>query len=264
MSDSMFDTEEVVYARTSEGDCTRHLKLTGREELNYYIKINKAGKVVEYYTSDGTYQYSYSGTGLNIEDIDNAVQIATASASDVIAITCSGVSGGVSDGNTSSNTPTYLYSNASYSLGDTLEVNGTTVFDNFDPAIFNNTPFTNAFKVDESNHITEIYAAFKLGDCDWSNELQSCIYSGDVIYIKANDPDVYSNNKTIVETALGEYADCHYENEGSAYEAYFCSSLMNSALGIRFNKLGSITINFATNFCTLGNSTICGNYGYDG
>ena len=94
----MFDTEEVVYARTTEGDCTRHLKLTGREELNYYIKINKAGKVVEYYTSDGTYQYSYSGTGLNIEDIDNAVQVATASASDIITITCTGVSGSSSGG----------------------------------------------------------------------------------------------------------------------------------------------------------------------
>ncbi len=94
MSDSMFETELKTYARVKNSNCTNQLKLSGREEINYYIKLNKSGKIIEYKASDGTYQYSYSGNGLNIEDIDNVVQISNINSSDILSVTCAGGSGG--------------------------------------------------------------------------------------------------------------------------------------------------------------------------
>ena len=44
ISDSMFDTKEKAYARTSSG-CANQLDLTGRQELEYFIKISKNGFV---------------------------------------------------------------------------------------------------------------------------------------------------------------------------------------------------------------------------
>ena len=75
VSDSLFNTSEKIYSRTKAQNCSNQLDLTGRKELEYFIKINKAGNVVEYYASDGTYQYSYKGNGLLITDISNVEQI---------------------------------------------------------------------------------------------------------------------------------------------------------------------------------------------
>ena len=47
MKNSILNTTEVAYARTSSGDCSNSLDLNGRKEINYYIKINKNGNVVE-------------------------------------------------------------------------------------------------------------------------------------------------------------------------------------------------------------------------
>ena len=89
MSDSMFDTNEMVYARTSSGDCTKSLKLSGRGEIHYYVKLNKLGNITELYAEDGTYQYSYEGDGLKVEDIDEVVQISKLNEDDIISIPCS-------------------------------------------------------------------------------------------------------------------------------------------------------------------------------
>ena len=88
IADSMFKTEEKVYARTKSNNCTNKLDLTGRNELEYYIKLDKSGKVVAYYATDGSYQYSYSGTGLKIEDIKDVIQISKIEESDKITVTC--------------------------------------------------------------------------------------------------------------------------------------------------------------------------------
>ena len=62
---------DIVYARTSEGDCEHSLKLQGRTNINYYIKVDKKGLILEYYAEDGTYQYTYFGEGLKKEEIQN-------------------------------------------------------------------------------------------------------------------------------------------------------------------------------------------------
>ena len=82
MNDSMMSTGEKYYARltnptfsTGESICGGELSLSGRTELDYAIKINKAGEVVTFLATDGTYMLNYhttANTGLKIEEIVNA------------------------------------------------------------------------------------------------------------------------------------------------------------------------------------------------
>ena len=93
ISDSLFETNEQVYSRCSS--CTgKSLDMSGRSQLEYYIKINKAGNVVEYYTTDGTYQYEYNGPKLNIEDIKEVNEVAKLDESNILHISNNGATGG--------------------------------------------------------------------------------------------------------------------------------------------------------------------------
>ena len=75
MNDSMLSTSEQIYRRCPS--CSgKSLQLTGRNELEYYIKFDKSGKVVKYYATDHTYQYRYDGEGLRVEEISGVEAIA--------------------------------------------------------------------------------------------------------------------------------------------------------------------------------------------
>lgn len=84
MSDSITDTSEQVYTRCDS--CTaKRLKLSGRNNLDYYIKLDKSGKVVKYYATDGTYQFSYDGDLLETQ-INDIEQIADLDKDDILKI----------------------------------------------------------------------------------------------------------------------------------------------------------------------------------
>ena len=68
INDSMFNTSEREYGRCN-GCSYKELELSGRNEIKYYIKLNKSGKVVKYIADDGTYRYEYNGEGLLVENI---------------------------------------------------------------------------------------------------------------------------------------------------------------------------------------------------
>jgi len=84
ISDSMLSTAEQVYTRcaTCNG---KQLSLSGRGELDYYIKINKAGQVVKFSATDGTYQFNYDGDLLATQ-INNVEQVANLGEDDTIKI----------------------------------------------------------------------------------------------------------------------------------------------------------------------------------
>ncbi len=90
MRDSMFDTNERVYARYNNGNCANELKLSGRNNIEYYIKINKGGKVIEYYATDGTYQYSYKGNDLEVENIKDVKEISKITNGRLVSVSCTG------------------------------------------------------------------------------------------------------------------------------------------------------------------------------
>jgi len=76
MKDSMFETKDQVYTRCKT--CTeKTLSLSGRKEIDYYINLNKAGKVVSFQATDGTFQFIYVGDELKIEDITDAIDVAS-------------------------------------------------------------------------------------------------------------------------------------------------------------------------------------------
>ena len=95
ISDSLFTTSEKVYSRC-ESCSGKSLDMSGRTQLEYYIKIDKGGRVSEYYASDGTYQYGYDSGDLKIEDINNIETIANLSEDDVISFNNNGA--GYGDG----------------------------------------------------------------------------------------------------------------------------------------------------------------------
>ena len=132
INDSMFDQSEQVYARCNASKCEKELQLSGRTQLEYYIKIDKGGKVVEYHATDGTYQYSYKGNDLLITDIgkDNDIkQISQLDEENIISINCNGQSEHVSNPTSFSSDSWSTIANAvrsgnisAYHVGDTKEV----------------------------------------------------------------------------------------------------------------------------------------------
>ena len=90
MNDSLYNQDEKEYAKCDT--CTqKKLDLSGRDNIDYYIKFNKGGKVVKFYVSDGDYQYEYDDNNpLNIEDITKVDSIADLDNKDVLIITNDG------------------------------------------------------------------------------------------------------------------------------------------------------------------------------
>ena len=41
IADSMFNTQERIYSRSSTENCSNKLDMSGRNELEYYIKLDK-------------------------------------------------------------------------------------------------------------------------------------------------------------------------------------------------------------------------------
>ena len=91
ISDSMFETNEQIYSRckTCSG---KSLGLSGRTELDYFIRFNKAGDVTEYYATDKSYQFEYEGDGLAITDITDVDTVADLAEGEVFDITDDGKS----------------------------------------------------------------------------------------------------------------------------------------------------------------------------
>ena len=89
MQDSMFSSGEKVYSRCAAG-CNSELDLSGRKSLEYYIKVNKAGQVVEFYATDGTYQFEL-GDETGVDEITDVKEVAYLDEEEIIKITPNGV-----------------------------------------------------------------------------------------------------------------------------------------------------------------------------
>ena len=79
ISDSMINTSQITYycaggtsGATATTGTAHAIDLTGRQQLDYYIVVDKAGNIVQYFATDGSYQYAYYSTSaLNVEEIDD-------------------------------------------------------------------------------------------------------------------------------------------------------------------------------------------------
>ncbi|MBR4178317.1 MAG: prepilin-type N-terminal cleavage/methylation domain-containing protein [Bacilli bacterium] len=79
MLDSINNSTGKDYARIGGNKCGTkdQLDLSGRANVDYFIKTNTAGKIVEFFATDGTFEYSYMGSGIEEANLaDGATEIA--------------------------------------------------------------------------------------------------------------------------------------------------------------------------------------------
>ncbi len=197
IADSMFNTQEREYANCKTG-CPNKLDMSGRSELEYYIKLDKSGNVVSYKATDGSYQYSYSGTGLKIEDIGDAAQISKIEdESQIINVSCEGDGGG--SGNTSVVTK-YYYSAKfiSFKMNELITEYNRGTFDKiYDYCVGNTTLYYDAFNnpyflklKTENDIIKEIYIVYLKNDTEYALK-------------GADSGESYEQNKTVLNSLFG-------------------------------------------------------------
>ncbi len=188
-------------------DVVKSLNLTGSSNYKYCILVDPDGRILSVRITDGTHSYVKHADDIEIKDIniklDNEVELES-NISDELCL----VSNNTNGSDNSSNSPRYLYSIGEYDIGNTLVVNNTFVFDNFESASasFYNSDVVLAYIVDDNNLITEMYIAFKT--------------NGTIYYLKGKDPSAYSNNKAVLNTAFP--GNCSTTNQ-NADEEYGCN-----------------------------------------
>ena len=195
MSDSMFVTEEKVYARCNGEFCDEELDLSGRKELEYYVKIDKSGNIVSLQATDHSYQYSYSGSGLQIDDIQDAQQVSKLNSNEIISISCAGVTGG-------STQYKYAFTNYEMNVGQSVP-SSVILYDTYQEstAVSGVNVFLRLKVV--NNIITEAYVGG--------------IVDGNLLYLRGgNDGSHYNSNKTIAINAFGS-ASCSESNYSTQY-----------------------------------------------
>ena len=210
INDSMFNTSEREYSRNQTCEKTE-LELTGRSQLDYFIKFDKGGNVIQYYVSDGTYQFLYNGAGgkLEITDITDAEEVAKLENDailDVGDVACNGnIPGGSNTGgggNPSGGEPENPLANGTfYSKGTVTAKIGqplpTTLVVYNDYKEMNRSIFLKY--IVENNTITDM----KIGI--WTtNESDAPQYLSS---ISRSDPEVFTNNIDVIDSI---FDNCDY------------------------------------------------------
>ena len=92
MKDSLSATStEYAYAKSSDNiKCSKELMMTGRGEIRYFIELDRNGKVIRYYATDGEYQFSSEEYGLKINDIEDVDNIGDLEKYEDFQISCDG------------------------------------------------------------------------------------------------------------------------------------------------------------------------------
>ncbi len=193
IADSMFNTQEKEYANCKSG-CSNKLDMSGRSELEYYIKLDKSGNVVTYKVTDGTYQYSYTGTGLKIENISDVVQISKIDdENDIISITCNGATGG---GNNTTTTYVYSSSRNSAYIGQQLP-NNVTTYNTYQEAI-------DAWaELGDFNYIRNVFIRYTLSNNIVTEVSIGFKYNNSVNYLQGGDASYFNTNKSSLNQIFG-------------------------------------------------------------
>ena len=69
VKDSFGSTGRRIYVKNPDNNCSKKLDTSVRDDLSYYIEIDSAGKVLNYYIYDGSYQYEKEKYDLKKTDI---------------------------------------------------------------------------------------------------------------------------------------------------------------------------------------------------
>lgn len=91
LKDSLTNESEYTYAKSSDNiKCTKELDLTSRDGIRYFIELDRHGKVIRYYATDGEYQYQSEEYGLQIASIEDVDNIGKLEKFEEFSISCDG------------------------------------------------------------------------------------------------------------------------------------------------------------------------------
>ena len=192
MNDSMVVTDDQTYSRCDS--CTgKTLSLSGRQEVQYIVSLNKAGKVVLFHATDGTYQYVYDGDELLITDIVSATEVAGLAEDAVLKIT-SPLNGEI-----------YIAYDGYLKIGEPIPA-GVTYYTSY-PDFLNasSRPIFLKHKV-VNNIVKESYLGVR--------------YNGNVYYIHGGDSKVSHASRVSQLRGIYNNSGCHDETEFSTGEIY--------------------------------------------
>ena len=204
--DSMIETKDRVYSRCET--CTsKSLNLTGRSQLDYLIKIDKSGKVAEFYATDGSYQYVYNGGDLRVENIYGIVAVSDLDDADILTISDSIVS--------SSMTTFYYFETSSLTVGITTPT-WFVKYNSYEE--LNNAKNTRIFlRVREDNNIIkDVELGFKA--------------NGNLYYL--NDSNSYESNKQLLSDWFGSGCEDNGNNYTCGFDNMFLSLEPNNVIQI--------------------------------
>ena len=192
MNDSMFETEEQTYTRCDT--CTgKSLKLNGRQEIDYFITLNKAGKVTSFKATDGTYQYIYDGDDLKVEDIAFAHEISTLREEDVLTIT-SPFSGEI-----------YIAYDGNMKIGQPIP-EGVTYYNSYPELLEASSRPIFIKHVIKNNIVRESYVGFR--------------YNGNVYYMRGGDSSISQESRKTQLKNIYNNTGCHDETDYSTGSIY--------------------------------------------
>ena len=100
MNDTITEAKEIVYSRTKEKKCDNELPLSVRNEIEYFIKLNASGNVIEYYITDSVYGFKYTGEGLKETEIKKVFRMSKLKKEEMFKIQCDKVSYPILEENT--------------------------------------------------------------------------------------------------------------------------------------------------------------------
>ena len=220
--DKAFNRGVSAYAYVNGSSCSNKLDVEGRTEFNYYVEFDADGNVIKLYATDGEFQYSYEGSGLQKTKITEAVSTTDLESNQLINLTCNGVEEHFE----------YKYS---------YRANGVIGGELYEYYEFYDTPeeamvraggdFCFRFKI-SNNIIREIDGGFKK--------------NGNIYYIAPGAGENYNRNVEAAKSAFGE-SNCIYKvyNGSTGYE---CT---DGAVNLYLYDFGDFQLGSSTWYCSL-------------
>lgn len=91
LKDSLTNDDGYIYAKSSDNiKCTKELDITSRGEIRYFIELDRHGKVIRYYATDGEYQYESEEYGLQITNLEDVNNVGKLEKYEEFSISCDG------------------------------------------------------------------------------------------------------------------------------------------------------------------------------
>lgn len=94
---------ETIYCRIDGVNCENSLKLNGNDEIDYFVKVNSQGKIIELVASTSEYQYVNGNIEVKLSDEISSQIVSDITEEEKVTITKYGV---VVNGQLVSNFPT--------------------------------------------------------------------------------------------------------------------------------------------------------------